>query len=147
MCTQTSQVWCGLIIVHSNRLFVLLSALRAARIPPPSPNEPLQKYFLIDRGYLLRNPFAPLCYCQPLHKRHVWLFDFNQAQSCLLKAICDSQRHLSLPLPTWPLLLCPIASLSCSKALSSFNETSMGKQAVWGPRLLTGFIDWARQKK
>lgn len=28
MCTQTSQVWCGLIIVHSNRLFVLLSALR-----------------------------------------------------------------------------------------------------------------------
>lgn len=102
------------------------------------------KYSLIDRGYLLKNPL--LSFTTVRHYIKYMASYFHQEQICLLQAILDSQETFipssaDAALP----LLCEV-SLFCSKAFSGFNEGSMGKQAVWGPQLLTGFIGWEGQK-
>lgn len=155
MWAQTSQVWCGLIIVHSNRLFVL-SALRLLPGPPPllpSSNEIsscLQSWLRMSHcNSNWQRLSAQKSFRSPLQQSATTL------KTCLAVwfqlgvklSFTSKQRHIPSSTNAAPPLLCPIASLPCSKALSSFNKRRMGKQAVWGPQLLTGFIDWVKKNK
>lgn len=101
------------------------------------------KYSLIDRGYLLKEILALLYCCHYIKGMFSYLIS-TRSKAVFYKPSLTHKRHLSHPCP----LLCSIQSplYPAQRPLFSFNETDMGKQAVWGLQLLTGFINWARQK-
>lgn len=142
---HTNPVWCCRIIVHSNRLFVLLSALELPGFFPPFEISPCLQWRLRTRRKRFSNWWrlsAQKSFANVSHYLQNMSSLVSAKSKLSLKVFSDSHGHLSLPLS--PPLLCPVAFSCCSKALCSFNERSMGRWAVWG--LLTGFVDWARQE-